>query len=90
MQNTERLIEFYDLEGGDFGEEDVSLDENGEERVILYGGQLDLVIEARDREDGKRASLIDIDAFREMQNLHSFILNITIEPPEKYAQSRIE
>ena len=48
------------------------------------------MIEARDREDGKRASLIDIDAFREMQNLHSFILNITIEPPEKYAQSRIE
>ena len=68
----------------------MSLDENGNERIILWGGQLDLMIEARNREDGKRVSLIDIDAYKEMEDLHNFILNITVEPPEKYAKRRIE
>ena len=39
------------------------------------------MIEAREREDGRRPSLIDLDAYKEMLELHEYILNITVEPP---------
>ena len=46
------------------------------------------MIEARVRDDGKRRSLIDLDAYKEMLELHNYILNIQVEPPEKYAEIR--
>ena len=56
--------------------EDISLDEFGEKREFFPGGEIDIMIEARVRDDGKRRSLIDLDAYREMLELHNYILNI--------------
>ena len=43
----------------------VSIDEE-DEKEWLWSGRIDVMIEARDRDDGVRPSLIDLDAFREM------------------------
>ena len=48
------------------------------------------MIEARERDDGVRPSLIDLDAFREMVQLHEYILNITVDTPSKVADMRRE
>ena len=51
---------------------------------------MDLIIEARKRSDGVTPSLIDLEAYNEMLELHSFIINnITVEPPEDYAKKRV-
>lgn len=63
-----------------YGEEEVQTEE-GEAQHWLAGGKIDVMIEAREREDGKRPSLIDLDAYKEMLELHEYILNITVEPP---------
>ena len=41
-------------------------EEEDEERVITWAGGFDLLIEANDRDDGVRPSVIDIDAYKEM------------------------
>ena len=40
--------------------------EEEETREILWAGGIDLLIEAKDRDDGVRPSVIDIDAYKEM------------------------
>ena len=65
----------------------VSLDEE-DEKEWLWSGRIDVMIEARERDDGVRPSLIDLDAFREMVKLHEYILNITVDTPSKVADMR--
>ena len=57
-------------------------EEEDEEREITWAGGFDLLIEAKDRDDGVRPSVIDIDAYKEMLQLHEFILNMEVETPQ--------
>ena len=52
-----------------------------DERETLWAGGFDILIEAKERDDGVRPSVIDIDAFKEMLELHEFILQIEMLTP---------
>ena len=77
---------FWDLPGPDLGQPKKWLNEDGEERKRVWGAAIDVMIEAKDRDDGVRPSLIDLDAYKEMLELHNYILNITFEAPEQYKE----
>ena len=47
----------------------------------MWAGGFDILIEAKERDDGVRPSVIDIDAFKEMLELHEFILQIEMLTP---------
>ena len=52
-----------------------------DKRETLWAGGFDILIEAKERDDGVRPSVIDIDAFKEMLELHEFILQIEMLTP---------
>ena len=81
---------FWDLPGPDLGQPTVWLNEDGEERKRVWGSAVDVMIEAKDRDDVVRPSLIDLDAYKEMLELHNYILNITFEAPEQYKEKLAE
>ena len=55
-------MEFWDQPGP----VETEIVEEEDERELLWAAGFDLLIEAKDRDDGVRASVIDIDAYKEM------------------------
>ena len=41
-----------------------------------------MIVEAKERDDGERRSLISLEAFQEMINFNEFVLNISTPTPE--------
>jgi hypothetical protein len=76
--NDARSKEFWEMPGP---VETEVVEEEGEKRETLWAGGIDILIEAKERDDGVRPSVIDIDAFKEMLELHEFILQIEMLTP---------
>ena len=54
----------------------------------MWAGGFSVLIEAKERDDGVRPSLIDIDAYKEMVQLHEFIINMKVKTPQQVAETR--
>ena len=57
-------------------------DDDEHNEMWLGASSLDLIVEAKVGDDGKRGSLLSLEAFQAMIDFHDFVLNITSEAPE--------
>ena len=61
--NKEKSDAFWQLPHVEIKETSKWVQEDGSKRKVVWGGSVDLIIEAKERDDGVTPSLIDPDAY---------------------------